>query len=141
MVTRADYNDLGDSFQTTFEAIAEAHYKIIKLTRGQVLQLIKAERSLKMRTIFITIYAAGLRVSEAVRLATIDIDRNRQVILVRQGNPTDRIATSPTARLLPNLSSRHSAIRSVRSGLRRKLNVRLVVAANATGPMFARIVT
>ncbi|MEQ1717208.1 MAG: DEAD/DEAH box helicase family protein [Hyphomicrobium sp.] len=27
-LTRADYNDLGDSFQTTFEAIADAHYKI-----------------------------------------------------------------------------------------------------------------
>jgi integrase/recombinase XerD len=55
------------------------------LTREQVLQLLKAERSLKMRTIFITIYAAGLRVSEAVKLATIDIDSKRQVILVRQG--------------------------------------------------------
>jgi integrase/recombinase XerD len=40
------------------------------LTREQVLQLLKAERSLKMRTIYITIYAAGLRVSEAVKLAT-----------------------------------------------------------------------
>ena len=41
------------------------------LTREQVLQLIKAERSLKMRTIFITIYAAGLRVSEAVGRADV----------------------------------------------------------------------
>ena len=55
------------------------------LTREQVLQLIKAERSLKMRTIFITIYAAGLRVSEVVKLTTSDIDSKRQVIHVRQG--------------------------------------------------------
>jgi integrase/recombinase XerD len=55
------------------------------LTREQVLQLIKAELSLKMRTIFITIYAAGLRVSEAVKLTTSDIDSKRQVIHVRQG--------------------------------------------------------
>jgi integrase/recombinase XerD len=55
------------------------------LTREQMLQLIKAERSLKKRTIFITIYAAGLRVSEAVKLATSDIDSKRQVIHVRQG--------------------------------------------------------
>jgi integrase/recombinase XerD len=55
------------------------------LTRDQVLQLLKAERSLKMRTIFITIYAAGLRVSEVVKLAPRDLDSKRMVILVRQG--------------------------------------------------------
>jgi len=55
------------------------------LTRDQVLRLLKAERSLKMRTIFITIYAAGLRVSEVVKLAPRDIDSKRRVILVRQG--------------------------------------------------------
>ena len=38
-----------------------------------------------MRTIFITIYAAGLRVSEVVALTTGDIDSKRMVIHVRQG--------------------------------------------------------
>ena len=47
-----------------------------------MLQLINAELSLKMRTIFITIYAAGLRVS-AVKLAISDFDSKRQVIHVR----------------------------------------------------------
>ena len=38
-----------------------------------------------MRTIFITIYAAGLRISEAVALTAKDIDSARMVIVVRQG--------------------------------------------------------
>jgi site-specific recombinase XerD len=37
-----------------------------------------------MRTIFITIYAAGLRISEVVRLTTADINSERMVIHVRQ---------------------------------------------------------
>ena len=45
------------------------------LTRDQVVRFLKAEPDLKMRTIFITIYAAGLRVSEAVALTTA---RHRQ---------------------------------------------------------------
>jgi integrase len=38
-----------------------------------------------MRTIFITIYAAGLRVSEVIALAAANIDSQRMVIHVRQG--------------------------------------------------------
>ena len=38
-----------------------------------------------MRTIFITIYAAGLRISEVVRLTARDINSKRMVIHVRQG--------------------------------------------------------
>jgi integrase/recombinase XerD len=53
------------------------------LTQEQVLQLLKAEPDLRMRTIFITIYAAGLRVSEAVKLTARDIDSKRMVIHVR----------------------------------------------------------
>jgi integrase len=40
------------------------------LTQDQVLGLIKAEPDLMMRTIFITIYAAGLCISEVIRLTT-----------------------------------------------------------------------
>ena len=54
------------------------------LTREQVLQILKAEPGLKMRTIFILIYAAGLRISEAVRLTADDINSKRMVIHVRQ---------------------------------------------------------
>jgi site-specific recombinase XerD len=49
-----------------------------------VLALVKAEPDLMMRTIFITIYAAGLRVSEVIRLASGDINSERMVIHVRQ---------------------------------------------------------
>src|SRR6202035_5252430 len=53
------------------------------LTRDQVVRLLKCTPDLEMRTIFTTIYAAGLRISEAVALTDIDIDR--MVIVVRQG--------------------------------------------------------
>ena len=53
------------------------------LTRDQVLQLLQAEPNLKMRTAFTTIYAAGLRVSEVVKLTARDIDSKRMVIHVR----------------------------------------------------------
>jgi integrase/recombinase XerD len=55
------------------------------LTRDQVLRFLKAVADLEMRTIFITIYSAGLRVSEAVALTTRDIDSANMVIHVRQG--------------------------------------------------------
>jgi integrase/recombinase XerD len=44
------------------------------LTRDQVVRFLKAVPDLEMRTIFITIYSAGLRVAEAVALTARDID-------------------------------------------------------------------
>ena len=55
------------------------------MTGEEVTRFLKAIADLKMRTLFITIYAAGLRVSEAVALTTKDIDSARMVIVVRQG--------------------------------------------------------
>jgi integrase/recombinase XerD len=55
------------------------------MTGEEVTRFLKATPDLKMRTLFITIYAAGLRVSEAVALTTKDIDSARMVIVVRQG--------------------------------------------------------
>jgi integrase/recombinase XerD len=54
------------------------------LTQDEVVRLLKAESSLKMRTVLTTIYAAGLRVSEVVALTIKDIDSTRMVIHVRQ---------------------------------------------------------
>lgn len=54
------------------------------LSRDEVLRFLKAVTDLKMRTIFITIYAAGLRVSEVVALTAADIDSQRMVIHIRQ---------------------------------------------------------
>jgi len=42
--------------------------------------------SLKHRTILTTAYAAGLRVSEATHLRVSDIDSQRMVVRVDQGN-------------------------------------------------------
>ena len=55
------------------------------LAREEVMQLLKAEQNLKMRTALITVYATGLRVSEVVALNVGDIDSTRMVINVRRG--------------------------------------------------------
>lgn len=54
------------------------------LTPTQVVQLLAAVESLKMRVALTTIYAAGLRVSEVVGLRAADIDSERMVIHIRQ---------------------------------------------------------
>src|SRR5579863_6575002 len=55
------------------------------LTRDQVVRFLKAVSDLEMRTLFIVIYSAGLRISEAVALTARDIDSANMVIHVRQG--------------------------------------------------------
>lgn len=55
------------------------------LTPAEVVCLLEAVDSVKMRTALTTIYAAGLRVSEVVALTAADIDSARMVIHVRQG--------------------------------------------------------
>jgi site-specific recombinase XerD len=55
------------------------------LTPDEVVRLVKAVDNLKIRTALITIYAAGLRVSEVVALTARDINSERMVIEVRQG--------------------------------------------------------
>jgi site-specific recombinase XerD len=54
------------------------------LARDEVVRFLKAANDLQMRTTFIAIYAAGLRVSEAVKLTARDIDSGRMVIAIRQ---------------------------------------------------------
>jgi integrase/recombinase XerD len=54
------------------------------LLREEVERFLKSVRNLKMRTAFITIYAAGLRVSELVALTARDIDSTRMVIAIRE---------------------------------------------------------
>jgi site-specific recombinase XerD len=55
------------------------------LAPEEVERLLKVVSDPRMRTIFVTIYAAGLRVSEAVALTIHDIDSARMVIHLRQG--------------------------------------------------------
>ena len=54
------------------------------LSREEVERFLKCVKTLKMRAAFMTIYAAGLRVSELAALTVSDIDSARMVINVRQ---------------------------------------------------------
>ena len=57
----------------------------VVLSPAEVTAVFEATRNLKHRTMLMTIYAAGLRVSELTHLRVSDIDSERQVICVRQG--------------------------------------------------------
>jgi integrase/recombinase XerD len=50
-----------------------------------VAALFQGTLNLKHRAILMTIYAAGLRVSELINLRLTDIDSQRQLISIRQG--------------------------------------------------------
>jgi len=54
------------------------------LSQEEIERLLSAARSLKHRALLMTLYGAGLRVSEACRLTIDDIDSSRMVIHVRQ---------------------------------------------------------
>ena len=54
------------------------------LSRGEVLDLLRATRSLRGRTIIMLMYGAGLRVSEVTRLRAADVDSKRGVITIRE---------------------------------------------------------
>ncbi len=61
------------------------------LSLEEIATFFESIASLKHRTILMTAYAAGLRVSEAVHLKVIDIDSQRMMIRVEQGkNRKDR---------------------------------------------------
>jgi integrase/recombinase XerD len=55
------------------------------LSASEVVRFLAAVPSLKHRTALMTAYAAGLRVSEVVRLKIADIDSDRMLIRVEQG--------------------------------------------------------
>ena len=57
----------------------------VVLSPEEVLQFLDCVGSIKHRAILTTCYAAGLRISEAIHLKPIDIDKQRMVIRVEQG--------------------------------------------------------
>jgi integrase/recombinase XerD len=57
----------------------------IVLSPEEVIQFLSCVHSLKHRTILTICYAAGLRISEAIRLKVADIDSERMVMRVEQG--------------------------------------------------------
>jgi integrase/recombinase XerD len=70
------------------------------LSAGQVQQLLEALKLPKFRVLFTTIYATGLRISEACVLETGDIDAARGVIRVRQGKGNKERLVMLSPRLL-----------------------------------------
>ena len=73
------------------------------LSREEVDRLISSVPNLKHRTLLMTIYAAGLRVSEAIALRVHDIDSARMTIRVVQGKGRKDRYTILSPRLLENL--------------------------------------
>jgi site-specific recombinase XerD len=57
----------------------------VVLSRAEVLQFLGCVEGIKHQAILTTCYAAGLRISEAVRLKTSSLDNQRVVIRVAQG--------------------------------------------------------
>jgi integrase/recombinase XerD len=57
----------------------------VVLSPEEVLEFLPCVASLKHRTILTTCYAAGLRISEAIRLTSPAIDSRRMVIRIEQG--------------------------------------------------------
>ena len=55
------------------------------LSREEVMRFLDSVHSIKHRTILVTAYAAGLRISEATHLKVTDIDSQRMMLRVDQG--------------------------------------------------------
>jgi integrase/recombinase XerD len=68
------------------------------LSATEVANIIKSTTNLKYRTLFILIYGAGLRASEAATLRVGDLDRSRSTVHVRcgKGNKDRYVILSPT---------------------------------------------
>ena len=80
------------------------------LHQDEVLRLFAGITNIKHRVIAMTIYAAGLRVSEVAHLQIADIDSKRMLIHVRQGK-------GAKDRLVPLLTPLREYYRSYRPGL------------------------
>ena len=72
-------------FDEVIPAPKKPHKLPVVLSPEEVQQFLGSLGNTKHRTILTTCYAAGLRISEAVRLKPIDIDSQRMVIRVDQG--------------------------------------------------------
>ena len=70
------------------------------LEKSQLLQLFAALRSPKYRALFLTCYAAGLRISEACALRVEDIDSKRMLIRVRYAKGSKQRYTILSRQLL-----------------------------------------
>ena len=106
------------------------------LTREEIVRFLSSIPNIKHRAVLTTCYAAGLRVSEAVRLRVSDIDSARMLIHVHQGKRNkDRIvplsktllellrtyfrAVRPRDWLFPGRYGQHLSVRVVQHACKR----------------------
>ena len=73
------------------------------LSLAEMVQLLRAARSLKHRAMLMTMYGAGLRVSEVINLEAKDIDSKRMVLHVRSGKGQKDRVVMLSEKLLPVL--------------------------------------
>lgn len=81
------------------------------LSQAEMVQFFGAARSLKYRALFMTTYAAGLRVSEVINLEVKDIDSKRMVLHVRSGKGQKDRVVMLSEKLLPVLREYWQAYR------------------------------
>ena len=81
------------------------------LSPAEVMHFLASIDSLKHRTILMTAYAAGLRVSEATHLKVTDVDSQRMVLRVDQGKGGKDRYVMLSPRLLEELRSYWTAVR------------------------------
>jgi site-specific recombinase XerD len=75
------------------------------LSRDEVGRLLDSPTNPKHRLLLATIYAAGLRVSEAVRLKVTDVDRGRMTLRVEQGKGRKDRVVPLSRRLLAQMET------------------------------------
>jgi len=73
------------------------------LSSDEIMRFLECVRSLMMRTLLMTIYAAGLRVSEATHLKVADIDSQRMMLRIVQGKGQKDRYVMLSPKLLENL--------------------------------------
>ena len=83
----------------------------VVLSPDEVVRFFAAIRNVKYRAIFMTAYAAGLRVSEVASLQVTDIDSQRMVIHVRRGKGQKDRYVMLSPRLLEILRAYWRAVR------------------------------
>jgi len=82
------------------------------LTGEEVNSILQCVRSIKHRTFLLTLYAAGLRLSEAAQLTIPDIDSARMLLTVRCGKGQKDRLVPMSPRLLDELRNYWKQVRS-----------------------------
>lgn len=99
------------TFQDVIPAPKKPQKLPVVLSPEEVVQFLGCVGSIKHRAILTTCYAAGLRISEAVRLKPTDIDSQRMVIRVNQGKGQKDRYVMLSPKLLETLRSYWRAVR------------------------------